>query len=79
MTFDEQEQLWAQQLHDCRVRFVNRVQEAIAIRSPGRRMELYQSWRKQFGDDVARESAKYTEAVLAGRLTLRPLQKMIGL
>jgi hypothetical protein len=79
MTFDEQEELWAKQLHECRVRLVNRVTEAVAIPSPGKRTELYQSWRKLYGDDVARESAKYAEGVLAGRLSLHPLKKMIGL
>ena len=79
MTFDEQEQVWAQQLHDCRVRFVERVRTAIAIRSPGKRRELYQTWRAEIGDDAARESAKYAEAVLSGRITLHPLQKMIGI
>jgi len=30
------------------------------------------------GDDVARESAKYTEGVIEGRVTLYHLEKMTG-
>lgn len=77
MTSEQQEKLWAEQLHECRVRLVKRVEQAVVIRSPGKRTELYQSWRKEHGDNVARESARYAEGVLSGRLTLRPLQKMI--
>lgn len=79
MTSKEQEELWAKQLHECRVNLVKRVEQAIVIRSPGKRTELYQSWRKEHGDNVARESARYAEGILSGRLSLRPLQKMIGL
>lgn len=45
--------------------------------SPTKRRELYQEWRKEFGDDVARESAKYSEAVIAGQTDLFKLERMI--
>ena len=74
---EEQERVWAEQLRQCRIRFVERVSAAIALSSPTRRYALYQEWRKQHGDDIARESAKYAEAVIEGRLSLEPIRKMV--
>lgn len=73
----EQEREWAQQLADCRRRFVARVKEAVRYTSPTRRYALYQEWRRTLGDDIARESARYTEGVLEGRLTIYHIEKMI--
>jgi hypothetical protein len=74
---EEQEKKWAEELHESRVRLVARIKKAVSLSSPTRRYALYQEWRKELGDDVARESAKYAEAVREGRLTLAPLEKMV--
>jgi hypothetical protein len=73
----EQEREWAQQLAECRRRFVARVKDAVRYTSPTRRYALYQEWRQQFGDDIARESARYTEGVMAGRLSIYHIERMI--
>lgn len=73
----EQERIWDQHKHECLERMVKRVRQAVAIRSPGMRSELYQSWRKEHGDNVARESAKFAEAVLAGHTSLSKLERML--
>jgi hypothetical protein len=72
-----QEEIWAEQLRECRKRFVARVKEAMYITSPTRRYELYQKWRKEIGDVAARETAKYTEGVMAGRVSLKKIEDMI--
>lgn len=72
-----QEETWAQELKQTRLRLIARVEEATSIRSPSLRTELYQRWRKELGDDTARESAKFSEAVIAGRRRLGELRKMV--
>lgn len=72
----ELEEFWAQQLKESRVRFVAHVKQAIALRSPTRRRELYQEWRKQYGDDRARSYAKYAEACIEGRVSIEPIERM---
>jgi hypothetical protein len=74
---EEQERIWAEQLRESRIRFIQRVKSAIALSSPTRRYALYTEWRKLYGDDTARESAKFSEAVLEGRIQLRHLEKMV--
>jgi hypothetical protein len=74
----EQEALWREELKQARTRLIERVREASKFSSPTRRYALYQEWRKELGDDVARESAKYTEGVIEGRVTLYHLEKMTG-
>lgn len=74
---EQQERIWEQQKRECLERFVKRVKQAVVIRSPGKRSELYQSWRKEHGDNVARESAKFAEAVLSGRISLYKLERML--
>ena len=73
----DQEAIWREELKAARIRFIKRVREACSMSSPTRRRALYQQWRADLGDDIARESAKYAEAVLAGRLKLEPLEKMV--
>jgi hypothetical protein len=72
-----QEEIWAEQLRESRKRFVARVKQAMYITSPTKRYELYQQWREEIGDIAARESAKFTEAVRAGRVSLKKIEDMI--
>lgn len=73
----EQEEKWAQELRECRLRLIARVREAVALTSPTRRLALYQKWRVEHGDNIARESAKFSEAVIAGRRKLYDLERMV--
>jgi len=73
----DQEQEWARQLREARVRLVERVRAASCLSSPSRRMALYQQWRTEIGDNAARESAKYAEAVVGGRRQLWELERML--
>ncbi|CAB5220256.1 hypothetical protein UFOVP236_11 [uncultured Caudovirales phage] len=75
----EQEYKWACELYDSRKRFVEHVRIALQTRSPTRRKELYEGWRKLYGDDLTRWYAKYAESVYAGNDTrlLDALAKMI--
>jgi hypothetical protein len=58
-----------QQLVETRKRFMARIEEGAQLRrSKQARRGLYARWRKEFGDDIARESAKYVEALLAGKV-----------
>jgi hypothetical protein len=76
----EQENLWAVQLYECRKRFVDNVRVALSTRSPTRRRELYESWRKVYGDDITRDYARYAESVYQTGDTklLDALTKMIA-
>lgn len=71
------EEYWARDLHECRKRFVAHVRKAMSLTSPTRRSELYQGWRKDYGDDIARSYAKYAEACIAGRVRIEPIEKML--
>ena len=75
----EQEDRWAIELYECRKRFVEHVNVALNTRSPTRRRELYESWRKLYGDDITRDYAKYAESVYQTGNTdlLTALTKMI--
>jgi hypothetical protein len=53
------------------------VRQAIEIRNKKKRKELYYEWRKTYGDDIARESAKIAEATMAGTFSLDKLWNMI--
>lgn len=56
-------------LTEAQDRFIARVKEGIALRSNQKaRRELYKRWREEIGDVAARESAKYVEALLDGRV-----------
>ena len=70
---------WAMQLYECRKRFCEQVSIALQTRSPTRRRQLYEDWRKEFGDAATRDWAKYAEGVYAGGDTklLDNLRKMI--
>ena len=74
----ERERIWAEEFHTRRKRMVANVEEALAIKDPKKRKELYQSWRQRYGDDVARADAKYTEACIAGRVKLAPIKNMVN-
>ena len=62
----EQEYKWACELYDSRKRFVEHVRIALDTRSPTRRRQLYEEWRKKYGDDLTRWYAKSAEAIYAG-------------
>lgn len=62
----EQENRWAQELYESRKRFVENVRLALQTRSPTRRRELYEEWRKKYGDDTTRSYARYAESIYAG-------------
>lgn len=72
-----QEEIWAAELRESRIRMLERVRKAMYITSPTRRMALYQEWRQEIGDVAAREQAKLTEAVRAGRIPLKKLEDMV--
>lgn len=74
---EERERRIAAQLLECRKRFVQHVRMALATSSPTRRKELYQKWRQDYGDDIARSYAKYAEGCFAGRSSIRPIERMI--
>lgn len=73
----EREQRWEVELREKRIRFINRVKQATATQSPSRRYALYQEWRKEIGDTAARECAKFSEACLAGTVSLKKLEQMV--
>lgn len=73
----DQEARWAQELRECRLRLIERVRKAVSLTSPTRRTALYLEWRKELGDNTARESAKFAEAVIAGRRHLYELERMV--
>jgi hypothetical protein len=54
------------ELHQTRLDFISRVELAVSLKSPTRRKELYMQWRELLGDDCARESARFAEAVISG-------------
>lgn len=73
----EQEERWAKELHEARLKFIARVKLGTSMSSPTKRRALYQEWRRELGDDIARESAKYVEAVFERRRTVRELERMV--
>lgn len=73
----EQEARWAQELRETRTKFVKHVRQAMCIGSPTRRRQLYEQWRKDYGDDTARAYAKYTEGCLKGDLSIEPIERML--
>ncbi len=77
MSDQEQEERWARELHAARLKFIARVKLGVSMSSPTRRRALYQDWRKELGDNIARESAKYVEAVFEGRRNIGELEKMV--
>lgn len=64
-----QEEIWKQQIKETQLAVQMRVDTALQLaRHKTKRKALYQSWRKEFGDDIARESAKFTEALISGKV-----------
>lgn len=70
--FDEpkdQEQIWKEQLEQDQMHFQLRVQEALEFaRNKAKRKAIYQRWRQELGDDSARESARFVEALILGKV-----------
>lgn len=77
MSSPEQEAEWQRQLYESRKRFVADVRKAVATTSPTRRRELYQTWRKEYGDDSARTKAKFAEAAIAGTVSIEKIDAMV--
>lgn len=77
MSSPEQEADWQQQLYESRKRFVADVKKAIATTSPTRRRQLYEEWRKNYGDDSARTKAKFAEACIAGTVSIEKIKAMV--
>lgn len=66
-----QEEKWAIEIQHCRDQVEQRVTHALSLgRSQAKRKELYKSWRLLHGDDIARESAKFTEALISGKVQM---------
>lgn len=64
-----QEELWQVQIKEAQIRFQQRVETALALANKKtKRKELYYVWRKELGDDVARESARFAEAMMKGEI-----------
>lgn len=62
-----QEELWQIQIKETQIAFQRRVETGwILGRKVSKRKELYAKWRKELGDDIARESARFVEALLKG-------------
>lgn len=74
---EENERRIAAELKMYRTRFVEHVRIALRTSSPTRRKELYQKWRQDYGDNVARSYAKYAEACYAGQVSIKDIEKMI--
>ena len=63
----EREQQFAEELERTQRAFETRVIAAYRLQyKPGKRSILYQSWRKDYVDAIARESAKFAESLIAG-------------
>lgn len=74
---EEREKMFAAELKMYRTKFVEHVRLALRTSSPTRRKELYQKWRQDYGDTVARSYAKYAEACFAGHVSIKDVEKMI--
>lgn len=72
-----QEEIWSKDLRESRLRLIHRVKQAMSTTSPTRRYALYTQWRNELGDVAAREQAKFAEAVIAGRISLRKIEDMV--
>jgi hypothetical protein len=73
----EREYRWAVELYECRLRFIARCNSALFFhRDPKARRAHYEDWRKKYGDDIARESAKFVEACLKGTVSLDSMKRM---
>jgi hypothetical protein len=46
--------------------FVERVESALDTEDPNERKAMYQSWRLELGDEMARNYARYAEQIIAG-------------
>lgn len=77
MSNPEQEAEWQRQLYESRKAFVAAIEQAVAVTSPTRRRELYEQWRKTFGDDSARTKAKFAEACIAGTVSVQKIKAMV--
>lgn len=72
----ERERIWAEQLRKTQQNIYDRVMEGMALANkPAKRKALYQKWRKEYGDDLARGYAKAVEAIFAGKSKLADYEK----
>jgi len=62
----EMEDRWAMELYETRKRFCDQVSLAMQTRSPTRRKQLYEDWRREYGDALTRGWAVYAESIYAG-------------
>lgn len=64
-----QEELWQIQIKETQIAFQQRVETACVLaRKVKERKALYAKWRKELGDDIARESARFAEALIKGEI-----------
>ncbi len=77
---DRQRELkWEREKIDALERFVNRVLSAVRLGGdPIKRKALYDSWRKEYGDDRARSTAIYAEQALKGEADFGQLQATLS-
>ena len=62
-----QEELWQIQIQETQIAFQQRVETGwVLARKLKERKALYAKWRKELGDDIARESARFVEAIIKG-------------
>lgn len=72
-----QEEIWAKELRESRLKFIERVKLSLHTPSPTKRYAMYHEWRKEIGDVAAREQARFSEAVREGRVSLNKLEDMV--
>lgn len=77
MSSDEQEAQWQRQLYESRKGMVKCVTQVLVVTSPTRRRAIYEQWRQQYGDSIARTRAKYAEACIAGTVSLKNFLAMV--
>lgn len=74
----ERERKWAVEKHRALQRFLMMVNDALMFRTnPKARKAIYNKWVEDHGPNLAREPAKYVEAVIRGEVDLEPLTRML--
>lgn len=72
----EQEIKWQEEKDYHLRRLVDILYQAVPFHQNQKaRQALYQKWRKDYGDDRAREAARYTEECVKGKVTIKSLSK----
>jgi len=62
----EQDYQWQMELWVRWKTFVARVESALDTEDPAERKVMYQRWRSELGNDMARDYAKCAESIIAG-------------